>query len=159
MQKELTLTRADVLAVYAQLLEAWNRRDANAFAALFTAHGSSVGFDGSPMNGRDEIASTLRAIFADHETAAYVAKVRDIRTLAPNTELVRSVVGMIPPGKTELNPAANAIQSLVVVMESGQPRIALLHNTPAAFHGRPHLVVALTDELTAVARSGRIVQD
>lgn len=152
------MTRADAGAVYTQLLDAWNRRDADAFAALFTADGSSVGFDGSPMNGREEIASTLRAIFADHQTAAYVAKIREIRPLDGAT-LLRSVVGMIPPGKTELNPAANAIQSLVVVKEAGQPRIALLHNTPAAFHGRPHLVEALTQELAAVAGSGQIVQE
>lgn len=152
------MTRADVAAVYTQLLDAWNRRDANAFAALFTADGSSVGFDGSQMNGREEIASTLGAIFADHQTAAYVAKIREIRPLDGAT-LLRAVVGMIPPGKAELNPAANAVQSLVLVEDAGQFRIALLHNTPAAFHGRPHLVDALTQELTAVAGSGQIVQE
>lgn len=150
------MTPTDAVAVYHRLLDAWNRRDADAFAALFTADGSSVGFDGSQMNGSEEIAATLRAIFADHQTAAYVAKIREIRPLDGAT-LLRSVVGMIPPGKTELNPAANAVQSLVLVTESGQPRIALLHNTPAAFHGRPHLVEMLTEELTAVARSSQIV--
>jgi hypothetical protein len=73
--------------------------------------------------------------------------------------LLRAVAGMIPPGKTELNPAANAIQSLVVVTEAAQPRIALLHNTPAAFHGRPHMVEQLTDELTEVVRQGQLVAE
>ena len=57
------------LAVYRQLLEAWNRRDADDFAAAFTEDGSCVGFDGSMMNGRAEIASTLRGIFDQHPTA------------------------------------------------------------------------------------------
>jgi hypothetical protein len=64
---------------------------------------------------------------------------------------------MAPPGKMELNPAVNAIQSLVVLETAGQPRIALLQNTPAAFHGRPELAARLTGELTEVLRGGRVV--
>lgn len=33
-----------------QPLEAWNRRSADDFAALFTPDGSAIGFDGSPMD-------------------------------------------------------------------------------------------------------------
>lgn len=110
------------------------------------------------MNGRAEIASELSAIFASHPTAAYVAKVREVRPLGANAALLRAVVGMVPPGKTELNPAVNAVQSVLLVAEAGEPRIALLHNTPAAFHGRPHLGEALTRELSEVARAGRIVE-
>ncbi len=141
--------------IYRQLLEAWNRRDADAFASLFADDGSSVGCDGSQMNGQAEIAPAMRTIFADHQTAAYVARVREIRLLAPGITLLRAVVGMIPSAKTEINPKTNAIQSLVVVTQDGQPRIALLQNTPAAFHERPEMVEALTAELTEVVRSGR----
>lgn len=151
------ISREEIGRLYTRLLEAWNRRDADAFAALFTQDGSSVGFDGSPMNGRAEIGSVLRAIFADHPTAAYVAKIREVRRLGPQHALVRAVVGMIPPGQTELNPAVNAIQSLVIAADSGEAKIALLHNTPAAFHGRPQLAEQLTAELTEVVRSGRVV--
>ena len=148
-----------VLTIYRRLLDAWNRRDPDAFGSLFGEAGSSVGFDGSQMNGHAEIAATLRAIFADHQTASYVAKLREIRSLGSGVTLLRAVVGMLPPGKTELNPAANAVQSLVVVTESGRLRIALFHNTPAAFHGRPHMVEQLTDELTEVVRRGQLVAE
>jgi uncharacterized protein (TIGR02246 family) len=43
--------RQQVLSIYKRLLEAWNRRDPDAFASLFGETGSSVGFDDSPMNG------------------------------------------------------------------------------------------------------------
>jgi hypothetical protein len=43
---------------------------------LFTDDGYVVGFDGSEMNGREEIQRGLAAIFADHETGRYVAKIR-----------------------------------------------------------------------------------
>jgi len=71
--------------------------------------------------------------------------------------LLRAVVGMIPPGQRELNPEANAVQSLVTVIEAERPMIGLLHNTPAEFHGRPHLGEELSRELAEVARRGDVV--
>src|SRR5690242_21467116 len=85
---------APIAALYAQLLDSWNRRDASAFAALFDDEGQSIGFDGSPMSGRDEIAATLGQIFADHITATYIARIRGVRLLAPDVALLRAVVGM-----------------------------------------------------------------
>jgi uncharacterized protein (TIGR02246 family) len=150
---------AEIIGLYARLLEAWNRRDAAAYGTLFTATGHVTGFDGSQMNGPDEIAAEVGAIFAHHPTAVYVAKVREVRPLAEDVTLLRAAVGMVPPGQDALNPAANAIQSLVVVTEpaDGMPRIAFFQNTPAAFHGRPHLVDALTEELEGVLRGGQLV--
>jgi uncharacterized protein (TIGR02246 family) len=145
-----------IVSLYERMLAAWNRRDADAFAALFTDTCSIVGFDGSQMNGRAQAASERRAIFSSHPTASYVAKVREIRQLDTQVLLLRAVVGMAPPGQEELNPAVNAVQSVVVVVDR-EPRIALLHNTPAAFHGRPQVAEQLTRELTAVLRAGRIV--
>jgi uncharacterized protein (TIGR02246 family) len=151
------LSAEHIVALYTQMLEAWNRRDADAFTALFTDECTVVGFDGSQMNGRAHANAELRTIFASHPTASYVAKVREVRSLDAQVSLLRAVVGMIPPGSRELNPAVNAVQSVVVVMQSGSLRIALLHNTPAAFHGRPQLADQLTGELTALVQSGRIV--
>jgi uncharacterized protein (TIGR02246 family) len=152
------MTTEQATKLYAQLIDAWNRRSAADFAALFSETGSTVGFDGSPLDGRAVIESTLCDIFAHHPTAAYVAKVREVRQLGSGVTILRAVVGMLPPGQTELNPAVNAIQSMVVVDEGHRWAIALLQNTPAAFHGRPQAATALTDELTAVLRSGAAVQ-
>lgn len=67
-----------VEALYRDLLAAWNDRDADAFADLFTTDGSLVGFDGSQVESRAAIAEHLGAVFADHEPAAYVANVREV---------------------------------------------------------------------------------
>jgi uncharacterized protein (TIGR02246 family) len=150
-------TRTNIMSVYTRLLEAWNRRNAEDFAAVFADHASVVGFDGSQMNGRAEIATTLGQIFKDHPTAAYVAKIREARQLAPGVVLLRSVVGMVPPGKNEIKPDVNAVQSLVFVDIKGEWTIALLHNTPAAFHGRPEAAQQLTAELTGVLESAKTV--
>jgi uncharacterized protein (TIGR02246 family) len=145
------------VALYERLLRAWNDQDAAAFGAAFDEAGSAVGFDGSMMNGREEITTTIRGIFRDHRTASYVAKIREVRELGREAALIRSVVGMTPPGSTELNPQVNSIQSVVMIGHGAQLRIALLHNTPAAFHGRPELAEELTRELTEVHRSGQLV--
>ena len=150
-------TRSQVLALYEQLLRAWNAQDADAFGAVFADDGSSVGFDGSTMNGRQEIVETIRAIFMNHRTATYVAKVREVRELGADVLLLRAVVGMTPPGGAELNPAVNSIQSVVMTKQGTGLRVALLHSTPAAFHGRPELADQLTRELTEVLHTGQVV--
>jgi uncharacterized protein (TIGR02246 family) len=148
-----------VVAVYRRLLTAWNAQDARTYASLFTPDAHVTGFDGSQMNGRSEIESQLASIFADHPTASYVGKVREVRSLGPTITLLRTVVGMIPPGSQSINPATNAIQSLIVVADqpANEPQIAFLQNTPAAFHGRPNIAKDMTVELTHVAQSGSIV--
>jgi uncharacterized protein (TIGR02246 family) len=133
--------------LHASLLDCWNRRDAAGFAALFAPEGNVVGFDGSAVDGASAIQAHLEQIFADHRPAAYVAIVREVRLLGPGTALLRAVAGMVPPGQTRVNPAVNAIQSLVGQLDGARWRIELFQNTPAAWHGRPDAVVALTAEL------------
>ncbi len=151
------VNRAKALKVYERLMEAWNSRSAVDFAGLFGASGSTVGFDGSPMNGRSEIESSLRALFEEHPTASYVAKVREVRSLGSTVTLLRAVAGMTPPGKSEINAAVNAIQSLVIVHQDHEAQIALFQNTPAAFHGRSELSENLTKELSEIVRKGLVV--
>jgi uncharacterized protein (TIGR02246 family) len=139
--------------LYQHLLAAWNRRSARDFAALFVADGSVVGFDGSPMNGAQEIEVSLAQIFANHATAAYVGKIRAIRPLGPGVLLVQAVCGMIPPGQADINPAVNAMQALAAVERPGGWRIAHFQNTPAQFHGRPELAAALTEELRELVKA------
>ncbi|HEX7746258.1 MAG TPA: SgcJ/EcaC family oxidoreductase [Micromonosporaceae bacterium] len=133
--------------LYAQLLAAWNRRDADAYATLFTDDGVVIGFDGSQMHGSGEVREQLRTIFADHPTATYVAKVRTVRALGTQAVLLRAIAGMTPPGGSELNPAVNAVQCLVAERQADGWRIALFQNTPAQYHGRPGLVAQHTAEL------------
>jgi len=67
----LTSEQAAIAALYEQLLNCWNQRDAKAFAALFDNDALCIGFDGSSMNGCAEIEATLGHIFTDHVTATY----------------------------------------------------------------------------------------
>jgi uncharacterized protein (TIGR02246 family) len=138
---------AAVARLYEAMITGWNEHDGDAFAAPFAADGAVIGFDGSKIDGRDAVASEMTRIFADHETAPYVAKVKSVLLLSPEVALLRAVVGMIPPGKAELEPSRNAHQTVVAVKRAGEWSILLLQNTPAQFHGRPELVERMTQEL------------
>ncbi len=138
---------AEVRALYRGMLDNWNRRSAEGIGALYAEDAAVVGFDGSQMNGRAEVEQSMRQIFADHVTATYVGKVREVRFLTPEVAVLRAVVGMVPPGQSDLNPAVNAVQTLVAVRRGGRWHIALFQNTPAQFHGRPELAEQLTQEL------------
>lgn len=148
VSKEHTTREAEyIVMLYRRMIDGWNTHDSTAMAALFAEDANVIGFDGSQMNGRADIETTIGAIFADHVTAAYVAIVREVRLLSPDTAILRAVVGMIPPGKSDLNAATNAIQSLVAAKVDGTWKIVLFQNTPAQFHGRPDLSEQLTAEL------------
>jgi uncharacterized protein (TIGR02246 family) len=139
--------------LYERLLTSWNQRDATAYASLIADDGLVIGFDGSTMHGSAETERSLSQIFADHQTAPYFWKVRSVREMAPGVAVLHAVVGMVPPGQSDINAAANAIQTMTVVQQHGQWRIALFQNTPAAFHGRPEVSEALTQELREVYRT------
>jgi len=153
------LTESHEIATrYRELLEAWNARDAKAFAGCFSETALVVGYDGSQMSGRGEVESTLAKIFSDHPTASYVAKIRSVRRLGPDVVMLHAVVGMVAPGQSDLIPERNAIQVITGQRDASGWRLASLQNTPAAFHGRPDLADQLTEELRAVLReTGREV--
>jgi uncharacterized protein (TIGR02246 family) len=133
--------------LYAEILRLWNQRDAGGFARLFTRNGNVVGFDGSQVDGQESIEAHLGQVFGGHDTAAYVGKVREVRVLAPGAVLLRAVAGMVPPGKTDLNPEVNTIHTLVAASQGDRWRVELFQSTPAAFHGRPAVSESLTKEL------------
>jgi uncharacterized protein (TIGR02246 family) len=137
---------ASVRALYADLIDAWNRRDAKAFAHLFADDGNMVGFDGSQATAPD-IEGHLQPIFTDHPTARYVVRVREVRPLGAQAAVLRAIAGMVPPGQDQLNPDLNAVQAVTAEEFDGRWRIVLFQNTPAQYHGRPDLVERHTAEL------------
>jgi uncharacterized protein (TIGR02246 family) len=141
-------SEAPIRELYGRLLEAWNRRQAAEYSVLFTAEGSQVGFDGSTVITRAAIESHVGQVFADHQTGRYVGIVRGVRFLTPDVALLQAVAGVVPYGQNDLNPAINAIQSLVATRDQdGKWHVEHYQNTPAQFHGHPELAEQLTEEL------------
>ena len=137
----------EVHKIYQKLIDAWNNRDAEKMAEQFAEQGVQIGFDGSKVIGKEEILSHLKPIFENHPTAPFVTKVKDIRPLGTDAAILHAIAGMIPPGKTDIEPAVNAHQTLVAVKKDNDWQIELFQNTPAQYHGRPKLVEQMTEEL------------
>jgi len=136
--------------LYRALLQQWNAKNAKEFSDLFHEQGWAVGFDGSELKGRAGIFSELSRIFKDHETGTYVGMIKEVRFPNADTALLHAAAGMIPAGEHYINPALNAIQTLVASRTESGWQIELFQNTPAQFHGRPELAIALTAELAAL---------
>ena len=135
-------------ALYRRLIDGWNSSDADAMGAALGENSLVIGFDGSQMIGRKDAVTELRSIFADHEVARYVTKVRSVTPLGPDAVVLHAVVGMVPPGAFEIMPAQNSIQTVVAHRAGGDWSVALFQTTPAQFHGRPELSRSLTVELS-----------
>jgi uncharacterized protein (TIGR02246 family) len=146
---------ADVRALYRAIIDGWNADDAAVFAAPFAPDGVVIGFDGSEIRGREDIAAAMAAIFADHETGSYVGRVRSVRPLAGGEAmLLQAVAGVVPAGEDDLKPELNSAQSLLAERDADAAwRVVLYQNTPAQYHGRPEAVAALTEELRAERRA------
>ncbi len=147
LQNAYSAQENEIRNLYRNLIDSWNQRHALNMAASFADQAQMIGFDGSTVDGRAEIEAHLSQIFRDHQTAPYVSKVRGVRFLTPEVAVLSAIVGMIPPGQTDLNPDVNALQTMVATGKAGRWKIEVFQNTPAAFHGQPELSQALTDEL------------
>jgi uncharacterized protein (TIGR02246 family) len=134
--------------LYRRVVEGWNAGDAEAMAAPVARDGLMIGFDGSQLVGRDEIASELGRIFADHATADYVTKVRRVWELSDDAALLCAVVGMPSPETGDIIPDRNAVQTLLATRGPEGWSVALFQTTPAQLHGRDDLSEALTKELS-----------
>jgi uncharacterized protein (TIGR02246 family) len=138
--------------LYRRMIEGWNAGDAEAMAAPVAPDGLMIGFDGSQLVGGEEIASELGRIFADHETADYVTKVRRVWQLGDDAVLLWAVAGMPSPETTEIMTDRNAVQTLLATRGPGGWSVVLFQTTPAQLHGREDLSAALTEELAEAAR-------
>lgn len=147
-----TSFRNEIENLYQTLIAAWNTRDAQVMADQFAEQGVQIGFDGSKVIGQKEILSHLKPIFEQHPTAPFVTKVKDIRLLGIDVAILHAIAGMIPPGKTDIEPKVNALQTLIAVKKEDDWRVELFQNTPAQFHGRPELVEEMTNELQQLLR-------
>jgi uncharacterized protein (TIGR02246 family) len=140
-------------ALYRRVIDGWNAADADAMAAPLGPDGLMIGFDGSQLQGREAVAAELGRIFADHETARYVTKVRWVKALGADAALLYAVAGMPAPGTSEIMPDRNAVQTLVAHRGEDGWSVALFQTTPAQLHGRPDETEALTAELSALVES------
>jgi uncharacterized protein (TIGR02246 family) len=114
-------------------------------------HGDLVGFDGTHIKGRQEIASFHQHLFDMFlKGSRLVGKVRNVRFLASDVAVMHAVGGTVMAGKIDLDPERNSVQTLVAVKRDGKWNLTAFQNTRATYVGRPEESQKLTEELQAL---------
>lgn len=137
-----------IRGLYERMIDGWNKGSGQAFAEPFATDGYLVGFDGTHLKGRDEIASFNQQLFDTYvKGSRLVGKIRSVRFLSPNIGIMHVVGGTVMAGQSDIDPERNSIQTIVATKCDHQWCIAAFQNTRAQFLGRPEEFQALTDEL------------
>lgn len=137
-----------IRALYKQLIDGWNQGSGEAFAAPFAENADLVGFDGTHLKGRQEIASFHQQLFDTYVKGTHmVGKVRSVRFLTPDVAIIHAVSGTVMPGQQDLEPERNSVQTLVAAKYNGQWFLVAFQNTRAQFMGRQEMGQELMDEL------------
>jgi uncharacterized protein (TIGR02246 family) len=148
---------AAVRALYQQLMDGWNQGSGDAFAAVFTEDGDLVGFDGTHLKGRQEIAPFHQQLFDKWlKGSRLVGQVKDVRLLHPDIAVMHAVGGTVMRGKSEPSPERDSIQTLVATRQEGDEwRLAAFQNTrlhPINNSAITFLIWTLSDLLWKVFR-------
>lgn len=129
--------QASVRALYSQLMDGWNKGDAEAFAAPFAEDADFIAFDGTHFKGRPEIVSSHQPLFDKWlKGTRLTGEVRNIRFLSPEVALMHAIGGTIMRNKAEPAPARDSVQTLVAAKCDGEWRLAAFHNTRVRPMGR-----------------------
>jgi uncharacterized protein (TIGR02246 family) len=142
---------AAIRSLYQQLMDGWNAVSGYAFAAPFEEDGDLVGFDGTHIKGRQEIASFHQYLFDMFlKGSRLIGKVRSMRFLTSNVAVMHAVGGTVMAEQSDLEPERNSVQTLVAVKRNGKWSLAAFQNTRATYMGRPEESQKLTEELRAL---------
>jgi uncharacterized protein (TIGR02246 family) len=148
---------AAVRALYQEFMEAWNRGSGAELAAVFTTDGDLVGFDGTHLKGRQEIARFHQRLFDTWlRGSRLVGQVTGVRFLGPDVAVLHAVGGTVLRGRRAPAPERDSIQTLVVSRRAeGDWRLAAFQNTRLRIMGagvRPFLAWTLSDWLWKALR-------
>jgi uncharacterized protein (TIGR02246 family) len=117
-EEQRTEDEREIRTLHRRMLDAWQAGDGDAFAAPFSDGALFVGFDGSVMRGREEIARTHQELFDRWlKGSRLVEEQTHVAFASPDVAIVHSVGGTVMRGKREPAPERDSIQTLVAVRE------------------------------------------
>jgi uncharacterized protein (TIGR02246 family) len=119
-----------IRALHGRMLEAWGAGDGEAFAAPFSDDAVFIGFDGSVMRGRQQIASTHQEVFDRWMKGTRLAEERtEVSFPDPDVAIVHALGGTVMRGKSEPAPERDSIQTLVAARDASGWSFVSFQNT------------------------------
>ena len=120
---------AAVRALYQQLMDAWNNGSGDDYAVTFAEDGILVGFDGTALNGRQEIVSFHQPLFDKWlKGTRLTGDVTRVQFLTADIAVMHAIGSTIMRGKSKPDPARDSLQTLVAVREHGDWKLAAFQN-------------------------------
>jgi uncharacterized protein (TIGR02246 family) len=122
---------AELADIPMQMIEAWNRGDADGFATPFSETADFVAFEGTHLRGRAGIAAFHRELFATAVRGTRLeGGVRFIRRLAPEWAIVHAWARYTQlPGIDEPTPGRDSMQLFVATKQDGHWRAVAAQNS------------------------------
>jgi uncharacterized protein (TIGR02246 family) len=119
-----------VRSLYEELISGWNQGSGQRFAAVFTADGDLVAFDGTHLHGR-QVIEEFQQMLLDKwlKGSRLTGGVTEVRFFGPDTAVMHALGGTIKRGKSRPSRARESIQTLVAHRTGEGWRLAAFQNT------------------------------
>jgi uncharacterized protein (TIGR02246 family) len=139
----------NIQKLYQKKIEGWNNGDGEKFAEPYTEDADYIGFDGTYLKGRQEIASFHQMLFDKFLSGSrLIGKIKSIRFLTSDVAVVVAIGGTIEAGQSNINPERNSIHTIIAIKHvNSKWFFTAFQNTRAQYLGRPDKVEELTREL------------
>ncbi|GKS61119.1 hypothetical protein YTPLAS21_05770 [Candidatus Nitrosocosmicus sp.] len=144
-------------ALYRKKIEGWNEADGQKFAEPYSEDADFIGFDGTHLSGRCEIAEFHQMLFDKFlKGSLLIGKIKSIKFPIPNVAIIVAISGTIEANQTGINPERNSIHTIVAInhKDSKQWYFTAFQNTRATYMGRPEKTAQLTQEIEQLRKSG-----
>jgi uncharacterized protein (TIGR02246 family) len=139
---------AAIRALYQQMIDGWNAGNGDDFAAPYTDDSDFIGFDGTYMKGRQEIASFHQMLFDKFlRGSRLIGKIRSMRFVTVDIAIMIAVGGTVMAGQSDIEPERNSIHTIVAVKYDNHWYFTAFQNSRVQYIGRPEESQALTEEL------------
>ena len=103
---------AAIRELYQQMVDGWNRGSGEVFAAPYAQDGVLVGYDGTYLKGRREIASLHQQIFDRFVKGSHFGwKIRSVRFLTADVALIHAISGTVMAQQLNIDQERNSIQN------------------------------------------------
>jgi uncharacterized protein (TIGR02246 family) len=125
---------ATIRSLYEQMIDGWNKGSGQVFAAPYNDDSDFIGFDGTYMKGRREIASFHQMLFDKFlKGSRLIGKIRSIRFLTSDVAVMIAVGGTVMAGQSDIEPERNSIHTLVAKKHNAKWYFTAFQNTRAQF--------------------------
>ncbi|MFL6425584.1 MAG: SgcJ/EcaC family oxidoreductase [Nitrososphaeraceae archaeon] len=133
---------------YQKTINGWNKGRGDAFAVPYSEDSDFVGFDGTYMKRRQQIASFHQEPFDKFlKGSRLIGKIKSIRFVTIDVAIMIAIGGTVMAGQSDIEPERNSIHTIVAVKRDSNWCFTAFQNSRVQYIGRPEESRALTEEL------------